>query len=72
MENVKSSLKELKNVLVELQTTVVEIKAQPTAQNEGFSSAEEKELIALRQLRDKTNIVISSIINKLENRLKNI
>ncbi len=70
MENVKSSLKELKNVLVELQTTVVEIRSQPTVQNEDFSSAEKEELIALRQLRDKINIVISSIINKLETELK--
>ena len=76
MENIKASLKELKNVLVELQAKVIEVKSRPIEQKVSsneinpLAEIERNELNSLRQMRDKTDIVISAIIRKLENELK--
>ncbi|MHA1540557.1 MAG: hypothetical protein ACTSXL_03515 [Alphaproteobacteria bacterium] len=73
MENVKSSLKELKGVLAELQNKIIETKAQPaqeTSYVSGLENEEREELNSLRNMKNKISVAITSIIEKLENELK--
>ncbi len=72
MENVKSSLKELKGVLAELQNKIEETKSQSVQEishaNE-FSNEERDELNSLRNMKNKISVAITSIIDKLEKEL---
>ncbi|MBN1784098.1 MAG: hypothetical protein JW812_03960 [Alphaproteobacteria bacterium] len=70
MDHLKSSLKELRGVLTELQTSVTTLKTQPRSSGDSFSDADKAELKALRRMRDRTMIVVSSMIEKLESALK--
>ncbi len=72
MENVKSSLRELKGVLTELQNKIIETKSQPAqtiSHTNELENEERKELNSLRKMKKKVSIVISSIIDKLEDEL---
>lgn len=70
MDHLKSSLKELRAALTELQTSVASMKSQPSDSGDSFSDADRKELQALRKMRERTMIVVSSMIEKLESALK--
>ncbi|MHA1549908.1 MAG: hypothetical protein ACTSXV_00455 [Alphaproteobacteria bacterium] len=70
MEKLKSSLNELRGVLIELQTEIITRPKDLENTPSSFSNEDEKELQSLRRKNEQTKIALSSVISKLEMALK--
>ena len=70
MEKLKSSLNELRGVLIELQTEIIARPKDLGNTPSSFTNEDKKELQSLRRKNEQTKIVLSSVINKLEMALK--
>lgn len=70
MENLKSSLKELRSVLVEIQKLTTD-NAGAVSSNPVFD-IDKEELLALRRFKTQSTVAIESLITKIETALKDL